>query len=104
MRRVVDAELLRQSRTYALRFQKKVADSVESHAKKVADSTESRWKKVAEDSGIPLSGFRDSVQDSGIPGFQDSGIPGFQDSGIPGFQKKRPFYSKYSTETRAKKF
>ena len=31
-----------QSRTYALRFQKKVADSVESHAKKVADSTESR--------------------------------------------------------------
>ena len=58
---------------------------------------------MAEDSGIPLSGFRDSVQDSGIPGFQDSEILGFQDSGIPGFQKKRPLYSKYSTETRIKK-
>ena len=53
-----------QRRTYALGFQKKVADSTRIPGKKVADSTRIPGKKVA---GILLTPL----------GFRDSGILGF---------------------------
>ena len=81
-----------QRRTYALGFQKKVADSTRIPGKKVADSTRIPEKKVAE---IPLTpiGFRDS----GIPLKKLRILLGFRDSRIPlkkwrillGFQAKR---------------
>ena len=71
---------LTQRRTYALGFQKKVADSTRIPGKKVADSTGFQGKKVA-DSKVGIPGI------PRIPGFRDSGIPGFQREKNPGIPR-----------------